>query len=152
MRIVKKVIIPAVPREMIGRVVEFISEALITDAKARFGNAYRFKTSVRAMGNVIESYVQFFPYKYDFIWKITPDKLGYEVVLDARTPGKWRDSLFSMDDKLEKLVDTQWSALVNFFHGYLTALAFKASKKSPKAHISRARKRLKWSKKKSNRP
>ena len=94
------------------------------------------------MGNVIESYVQFFPYKYDFIWKITPDRLGYEVVLDARTPGKWRDSLFNMDDKLEKLVDTQWSALVNFFHGYLTALAYK-SKASAKGRIAKTKKRLK---------
>lgn len=144
MRIIKKVIIPTVPREMIARVVEFISEALMMDAKARFGKSYGFKTSMRPVGNnAIESYVQFFPYKYDFIWKITPDKLGYEVVLDGRTPGKWRDSLFAMDDKLEKLVDTQWSALVNFFHGYLTALALKTPKGSAKGRISKTKKRLK---------
>jgi len=144
MRIVKKVIIPAVPREMIVRVIEFISEALIIDAKARFGRSYGFKTSIRPVGNnAIESYVQFFPYKYDFIWKINADRLGYEVVLDGRTPGKWRDSLFAMDDKLAKLVDTQWSALVNFFHGYLTALAYKSKKASAKGHISKTKKRLK---------
>ncbi len=143
MRIVKKVIIPAVPREMIARVIEFISEALVIDAKARFGRSYGFKTSIRPVGNnAIESYVQFFPYKYDFIWKINADRLGYEVVLDARTPGKWRDSLFAMDDKLAKLVDTQWSALVNFFHGYLTALACR-TKTPAKGHISKTKKRLK---------
>lgn len=143
MRIVKRVIVPIDSKEMIVRVVEFISDALIADAKTRFGNAYRFKTSKRLVGdNAIEAYIQFFPYQYDFIWKIAKDKLGYEVALDARTPGKWRDSLFSMDDKLQGLVDTQWSALVNFFHGYLTALALK-NKHPAKAHIAKTKKRLK---------
>jgi len=48
-----------------------------------------------------------------------------------------------MDKKLTELSDTQWSALVNFFHGYLTALAFKASRKSPKAHIKKSKQKLK---------
>lgn len=144
MRIIKRVIIPGVPKEMIVKLIEFISEALIADAKQKFGRAYRFKTDMRAVGsNAIETYVQFFPYKYDFIWKINQDKLGYEVVLDARTPGKWRDSLFGMDEKLKWLVATQWSALVNFFHGYLTALTVHSKKASPKSRISKTKKRLK---------
>jgi len=143
-RIVKRVIVPITSKEMIVKVIEFISDALTADAKQKYGKAYRFKTDTRFVGeNAIESYVQFFPYKYDFIWKINRDSLGYEVVLDARTPGKWRDSLFSMDEKLNGLVDTQWSALVNFFHGYLTALAFRSSKGLPKSHIRKTRRKLK---------
>lgn len=142
MRIVRKVVVPISSKEMIVKVIEFISDALTADAKKKYGKAYKFKTDTRFVGeNAIESYVQFFPYKYDFIWKINRDSLGYEVVLDARTPGKWRDSLFGMDDKLGNLVDTQWSALVNFFHGYLTALTYK-TKTPTKAHISKTKKRL----------
>lgn len=143
MRIVKRVIVPGVQKEMIVRLIEFISEALVEDAKSRFGKAYGFKTDVREVKpNAIETYVQFFPYKYDFIWKINEDKQGFEVVLDARTPGRWRDVLFNMDEKLERLVDTQWSALVNFFHGYLTALAIH-SKKAPKSSLRAAKQKLK---------
>jgi hypothetical protein len=143
-RIVKRIVVPITSKEMIVKVIEFISDALTADAKERYGKAYRFKTDTRFVGeNAIESYVQFFPYKYDFIWKINRDSLGYEVVLDARTPGKWRDSLFGMDEKLNGLVDTQWSALVNFFHGYLTALAYRSSKSSPKGHIRKTRRKLK---------
>jgi hypothetical protein len=143
-RIVKRVIVPITSKEMIVKVIEFISDALTADAKQKYGKSYKFKTDTRFVGeNAIESYVQFFPYKYDFIWKINRDSLGYEVVLDARTPGKWRDSLFGMDEKLNGLVDTQWSALVNFFHGYLTALAFRSSKSLPKGHIRKTRRKLK---------
>ena len=143
MRVIKRVIVPA-SKQMIIKVIEFISGVLTDDAKQKYGRAYGFKTHVRHLGgSTVETYVQFFPYKYDFIWKINPNKLGYEVVLDARTSNKWAAALFGMDRKLAELSDTQWSAFVNFFHGYLTALAFNASGKSPKAHISKARKKLK---------
>ena len=143
MRIVRKVIVPGVPREMIGQVIESISETLAENAKKNFSNALRFKTDIRMVGNnALESYVQFFPYKYDFIWKVNRDELGYEITLDARTPGKWRDALFGMDKKLEELVETQWSAFLNFCHGYLTALAYKR-KGGSKRHVKSARKKLK---------
>lgn len=143
MRIVRRVIVPITSKETVVRVIEFISDALVEDAKKKYGKTYGFKTDIRPVGeNAIESYVQFFPYKYDFIWKITRDKMGYEVALDARTPGKWRDSIFGMDEKLQRLVDTQWSALVNFFHGYLTALALSA-KSLPKGGLKKARRKLK---------
>jgi hypothetical protein len=143
MRIVKRVIIPGVSKVMIAKVIEFISEALLADAKKQFSKSYKFKTAIRPVGeNAIETFIQFFPYKYDFIWKINDAKPGYEVVLDARTPGRWRDVLFDMDVKLQGLVDTQWSALTNFFHGYLTAIALRGSGKSPRAHIVGTKKRL----------
>jgi len=142
-RIVKRVIVPVVPREMLFRLIEFISQALTEDAREKFGKSYKFKIHVRSVGqSAIETYIQFFPYKYDFIWKVNRDKIGYEVVLDARTPGKWTDALLNADKKLENLVDSQWSAFLNFCHGYLTALAYHASKRLPKKHIKKSKQRL----------
>jgi len=135
MRITKKVIVPNVPKEVIMRIIEFTSEALIDDAKRNFGESFKFKTHMNLQGDTLETYIQFFPYKYDFLWKINKAKLGYEIVLDARSPGKWRDSLFGMGEKLKGLADTQWSAIVNFFHGYLTALAAKGNVKNTRKKL-----------------
>ena len=44
MRIVKKVIVPNVPKEVIMKIIEFTSEALIDDAKRNFGESFKFKT------------------------------------------------------------------------------------------------------------
>lgn len=137
-QIIRKVMVPNIPEKVLLRSIELISEALIKDAKDNF----KAKTDLRVAEEkgYIEAYVAFFPYRYDFIWNISRNQRGFDVTLDARTSGKWHEFLFDMDTKLQNLVMTQWSALLNFCMGYITASTYSAgSRISPREHITRAK-------------
>jgi hypothetical protein len=143
-QVVRKVIIPGISERVIVRAIEVISDALIRDAKENFGSAPTFKTDLRIseQKGYVESFVQFWPYRYDFIWRVKAVPGGHEVTFDARTGGSWYEFLFDIKGKLLLLVNSQWSALLNFAMGYLTATAPKGHLKAPKKHIAAARARL----------
>lgn len=143
-QVVRKVIIPGISDRVIVRAIEVISDALIRDAKENFGGSPSFKTDLRIseQKGYVESFVSFWPYRYDFIWKVKAVPGGHEVTFDARTGGSWYEFLFDIKGKLLMLVNSQWSALLNFSMGYLTASASKRSAGAPKKHIAAARARL----------
>jgi hypothetical protein len=137
-QIVRKVTVPGVPEKVIIRSIEMISEALVRDAEEQFKAIT--DTRVSEDTGYVEAYVAFFPYQYDFIWKVAKGTKGYDVTLDARTAGRWYEFVFDMDTKLQNLVMTQWSALLNFCMGYVTAATYSTRHKvSPQEHIRRAR-------------
>lgn len=123
-QIVRRVVIPELPRDVVFRAVEIVAETLVADAKKNIKNS---KTNLRAneKNGYVESFIQFFPYKYDFIWRIEKARGGYEVTLDARTQGKWYESFLDVVPKMDNLVNTQWSALLNFSIGFITAKTYK---------------------------
>jgi hypothetical protein len=142
-QIIRKVLVPGVSEKVVFKIVETISEALVQNAKDEFGDTFNFKTDLRIneKRGYVESFVRFWPYKYDFIWKIHRSADGVEVALDARTGGSWYDFLFDMHDKLNRLVFTQWSALLNFCMGYLTAMTYRGGGQA-KEHIRSAKARM----------
>ena len=118
-----------IPKEVIVRAIESISEGLIDDARFNYGKEPGFK------------------------WLVAPEKDGYLVTFIGSTPGKWYEFLFYTKQKLAGLVETQWSALYNFAVGFVAAqLYLKAPKKgkkkiSVKEHIKKAATHVKKRKK-----
>lgn len=121
-RLARKAVIEGVPRNVLLRLVEVICDGLVEDARQNFGKLFNFRTNTRVdeKKGVVEAYLQFLTFKYDFLWKIAPHARGFEVALDARTPGSWYEFLYDTPAKLARLVDVQWSALVNFSAGFVT--------------------------------
>lgn len=162
MRILRKAHVKGVPDGMLFHIIESISENMIEDAKKRFGDmpGFKYDLVLKPKKGYIECFIKSSPYKYDFIWEITRKNThSHYVMLDARTPGPTRDFLFGMGKKLEDLVNTQWSALINFCVGFVSGYSYgdfvtpvrKREKKKPKkkrktasgkGHIRRARRKV----------
>ncbi|MCD6414145.1 MAG: hypothetical protein J7L23_00770 [Candidatus Diapherotrites archaeon] len=139
-----------IPKIVVLHAIESISAALIQDAKYNYGREFGFDSSLemKEAQGLVESSVKFFPYTYNFRWLVAPDEGGYLVTFIGKTPGSWWEFLYSMDKKLDNLMETQWAALINFGIGYLTAKYYTKSVKSPgptsppKEHIKKARNKL----------
>ncbi|MCD6523349.1 MAG: hypothetical protein J7K68_06460 [Candidatus Diapherotrites archaeon] len=144
-----------IPKEVIVRAIESISEGLIDDARFNYGKEPGFDATLEVNPNkgLIFCVVRFIPYEYRFKWLVAPEKDGYLVTFIGSTPGKWYEFLFYTKQKLAGLVETQWSALYNFAVGFVAAqLYLKAPKKgkkkiSVKEHIKKAATHVKKRKK-----
>lgn len=125
-RLVRKAVIEGVPRDVTMRAVEIICDNLVEDARQNFGRFINFRTDTRVNEEkgIIEAYLQFLTFKYDFIWHVAQHAKGFEVTLDARTPGSWYEFIYDTPAKLARLVDVQWSALVNFSAGFVTGESY----------------------------
>ncbi|MBI1973543.1 hypothetical protein HYS54_01905 [Candidatus Micrarchaeota archaeon] len=137
---IRRVRVTGVPRLVVLRAVESIGLALIADAKQRFGSS-GFKSDLRVdeKRGYVESFIKFWPYKYDFIWRVEGEK-QLNVTLDCRTGGSWYEFAFDIAQKARTLTESQWSALLNFCMGYLTAGAVaKGGVKQARKHITRAK-------------
>ena len=124
-----------VPQEVIEKAIDGISENLAYDAKQRFGNV---TVKRRARKGFIELYLSFPGYEYDFGWHLRKLDGHVDVGLDARTRGKWYEPMLGTPAKLDNLVETQWSALVNFCLGFV----FGESMRAPKGFKSTKRKTI----------
>jgi len=135
-----------ISKDVILGAIESISEALIDDAKSRYGNEYGFYSSMSLKGTegIVFCEIKFFPYDYKFKWLVEEEKGGVLVTFVATTGNKWYDFLFNMGDKLQRLIDPQWSAMINFGIGFITAESyFKIKKKTPvRKHVVAAKKKI----------
>jgi hypothetical protein len=135
-----------VPKNVILHAIESISAGLIEDAKSKFGKEYGFKSElkVRESKGLVECRVFIPPYDYNFRWLVAPEEKGFLVTFIGFTPGHWYEFLFKMKSKLRDLVKTQWSALINFGVGFVTASYYsKKGKVAPREHIKKARQKVK---------
>ncbi len=145
MELEREVFIEGVPKDIIFHAIEMINEALINDAKNKFRNYQNFSAKLIADKKVdrIASEINFSMYNYSFEWILSNEREGILVTLMSKTPGKWWESLFDMETKLNNLTDTMWSALYNFSIGFVTAVSYIKFKKKPaKAHVRGARKKI----------
>ncbi|GEM_PF-6561633 len=146
MEIEREVFIEGVPRDILFHAIEMICEALIDDAKMRFGDFPNFSAKMvsdKKLGRVVTN-VKFSVYDYTFEWIISDEKKGFLVTLIAKTPGKWWEPLFDMETKLESLTGTLWAALYNFSIGFVTATSYSKAKKKPaRSHVRGAKKKVK---------
>jgi hypothetical protein len=138
-----------VPRDVLLHAIEAISEGLIQDAKYNFGREAGFgsKLLVKEDDGVVFCEVKFVPYDYRFKWLVEPEKAGGSTVtFIGQTPDRWWEWFTREEEKLKGIMETQWSAFLNFGIGYVTSNYYHKHKGKPlpaRVHIRRAALRVK---------
>jgi len=141
----RQVQVKEIPKSVLMHAIASITEGLVLDARANYGTEYGFKNKIEILEDqgIIFCEVAFIPYDYKFKWLVAKEKEGYLITLIGGTPGKWYEFVYNSDFKITNLVDTQWSAFVNFCVGFLTAKYYAKGKKvHPKHHIIAAKKKI----------
>ena len=142
----RQVTIKDIPKNVLMHAIASISEGLVLDARANYGREWGFKNRIEVLEDkgLVFCEVVFIPYDYKFKWLISNEKNGLLVTFIGGTPGKWYELLYNANFKVTSIVDTQWSAFVNFCVGYLTAKYYAKKKRvHPREHIAAARKMIK---------
>ena len=144
-----------VPKEVIIHSIEAISEGLIQDARYNYGReaGYGSQLLVNEKEGLVFCEVKFVPYNYRFRWLVEKEKNGFLVTFVGSTPDPWFEFLTRQGEKLRGLMDTQWSAFINFGIGFVTCDYYyknrrsKAKNKPVREHIKKARAKIKKRKK-----
>ncbi|MFC2174250.1 hypothetical protein ACFLQ2_00065 [archaeon] len=140
-----------ISKEVILHAIEAICAGMIQDARYNFGReaGYSSQLLVKEDEGLVFCEVKFIPYDYRFRWLVEKEKDGYLVTFVGSTPNPWFEFLTRQSEKLRGLVDTQWSAFVNFGIGFVTCNYYyknvhsKAKTKAPREHIKKAATRVK---------
>ena len=140
-----------VPREMILSSIEAISAGMVQDARYNFGReaGYSSQLLVNEEDGIVFCEVKFIPYDYKFRWLVEKEKDGFLVTFIGSTPESMLEFMTQQGQKLRGLVDTQWSAFVNFHLGFVTCDYYyrnrrgKAKNKPAKHHIRKAASKIK---------
>ncbi len=136
-----------IPRKAVLRAIESISEGLMEDARYKYGKEAGFESEidVNEKEGIVETKVKIFPYEYNFRWLFSDEDEGFLVTLVGRTGGKWYEFLLPAAKNLRGLMDTQWSALLNFGIGFLFGSSFTEGEE--KKQLKKAKKKVKKKKK-----
>ncbi|MCK4327362.1 MAG: hypothetical protein KAW41_02695 [Candidatus Diapherotrites archaeon] len=140
-----------IPKEMILHSIEAISAGMVQDARYNFGReaGYSSQLLVNERDGLVFCEVKFIPYDYSFRWLVEKEAKGHMVTFVGSTPDTWFEFMTQQGDKLRGLVDTQWSAFVNFGIGFVTCdyyyknVKSKAKTRPAREHIKKAAKRVK---------
>jgi len=139
------------PKEVILHAIEAICAGMVQDARYNFGKeaGYASQLLVNEEEGLVFCEVRFIPYQYQFRWLVEKEKAGFLVTFVGSTPNPWFEFLTRQSEKLRGLVDTQWSAFVNFGIGFVTCdyyyknVKSKAKTRPAREHIKKAAKRVK---------
>lgn len=145
-----------VPKQVILHAIEAICEGMIQDARYNYGReaGYGSQLLVKEDEGIVFCEVKFIPYDYRFRWLVEKEKDGFLVTFIGSTPNPWFEFLTRQSEKLRGLVDTQWSAFINFGIGFVTCdyyyknLKAKAKTRPAREHIKKARGKVKKRKRK----
>ena len=143
--------VEGIAKQVIIHSIEAICEGLVQDARYNYGReaGYGSQILVKEDEGIVFCEVKFVPYDYRFRWLVEKDKEGFLVTFVGSTPDTWFEFLTRQGEKLRGLMDTQWSAFINFGIGFVTCdYYFKeqttTKKKAPaRVHIKKAAKKVK---------
>ena len=129
-----------IPQTVVIHAIEAICEGMIQDARYNFGReaGYSSQLLVKEDEGLIYCEVRFIPYDYKFRWLVEKEKDGFLVTIVGSTPKPWFEFMTQQGEKLRGLVDTQWSAFVNFSIGYVTCVHYKPRQGTARGHIRHA--------------